>query len=410
MDWADTPEQAAFRAEVRSFIGENFPASYRPDPDAEQSLEPEDVYGYNWPVDRSSDDPARREGARAWASALASRGWITPGWPEEYGGAGLSALEEFILSEEMMRAGVPTVNGIGAFLLGPTLLAHGTDAQKSEHLPAIARGERTWAQGFSETESGSDLASLRTRAVRDGEEYVVNGQKVWTSLGHHADWLFVLVRTDPTAERPHRGITFLLVDTATLGVTVRPIQDIRGDAPFSEVFFEDARIPVANRVGEENRGWYVAMDALSFERAGIGATVKYEQALARLTSYLGSPEGEEYRRADWGHGARRDLARRYTEMRVLYNLARYTVSQQAAGAVPGYEASVNQLFSAELHQRLARTAARVFGPYAQLWRGGPLDARFTHQRLDSVAATFLGGTAEIQRNVIATRGLGLPRS
>ncbi|MBO0848005.1 MAG: acyl-CoA dehydrogenase family protein [Pseudonocardia sp.] len=412
MDWADTAEQAAFREEVRSFIAENFPASYRPDPDAEQSLEPEDVFGYNWPVDRSSGDPARREGARAWAAALASRGWITPGWPVEYGGAGLSALEEFILSEEMMRAGVPTVNGIGAFLLGPTLLAHGTDAQKSEHLPAIARGERTWAQGFSEPGSGSDLASLRTRAVLSdsGDHYVVNGQKVWTSLGHHADWLFVLVRTDPSAERKHRGITFLLVDTATPGVTVRPITDIRGDAPFSEVFFEDARVPVANRVGEENRGWYVAMDALAFERAGIGATIKYEQALARLVSYVSSPEGREHVRADWVHGARRDIARRYTEMRVLYNLARYTVSQQAAGTVPGYEASVNQLFSAELHQRLARTGAQVFGPYAQLWRGGPLDAAFTHQRLDSVAATFLGGTAEIQRNVIATRGLGLPRS
>ncbi|MDT7600584.1 MAG: hypothetical protein QOK26_2661, partial [Pseudonocardiales bacterium] len=165
MNWADTPEQAAFRAEVRRFIGENFPAGYRPDPDAEQSLEPEDVRGYNWPVDRVSADPERREGARAWAAALAERRWITPHWPAEYGGAGLSSMEEFILHEEMMRARVPTVNGIGAFLLGPTLLAHGTDEQKAEHLPAIARGERTWAQGFSEPGAGSDLAGLRTRAV-----------------------------------------------------------------------------------------------------------------------------------------------------------------------------------------------------------------------------------------------------
>jgi alkylation response protein AidB-like acyl-CoA dehydrogenase len=408
MNWEDTPEQAAFREEVRAFVRDRFPAAYTPDPDAEQSLEPEDVWGYNWPVDRGSSDPARREGAREWAAALAERGWITPHWPVEYGGAGLSAMEEFILQEEMMRARVPTVNGIGAFLLGPTLLAHGTDEQRAEHLPPIARGERAWAQGFSEPNAGSDLAGLRTRAVRDGDHYVVDGQKVWTSLGHHADWLFVLVRTDPDAAPKHRGITFLLVDVNTPGVTVRPIRDIRGDAPFSEIFFEGARVPVANRVGEENRGWYVAMDALSFERAGIGATIKYEQAIARLVEHIGTPEGREQLRDGWERGARQEIARRYVEMRVLYNIARFSVTNP----VPGYEASVNQLFSAELHQRLARTGAHVFGRHGLLWqrRDAPLAAAFTHMRLDSVAATFLGGASEIQRNVIATRGLGLPRS
>ncbi|MHA6621716.1 acyl-CoA dehydrogenase family protein [Pseudonocardia sp. DLS-67] len=408
MNWEDTPEQAAFREEVRAFVRDGFPAAYTPDPDAEQSLEPEDVWGYNWPVDRGSSDPARRDGARQWAAALAERGWITPHWPVEYGGAGLSAMEEFILQEEMMRARVPTVNGIGAFLLGPTLLAHGTDEQRAEHLPPIARGERTWAQGFSEPGAGSDLAGLRTRAVRDGDHYVVDGQKVWTSLGHHADWLFVLVRTDPDAAPKHRGITFLLVDVNTPGVTVRPIRDIRGDAPFSEIFFSGARVPVANRVGEENRGWYVAMDALSFERAGIGATIKYEQAIARLVEHIGTPEGRERLREGWERGARQEIARRYVEMRVLYNIARYSVTNP----VPGYEASVNQLFSAELHQRLARTGAHVFGRNGLLWqrRDAPLGAAFTHMRMDSVAATFLGGASEIQRNVIATRGLGLPRS
>ncbi|MPZ62443.1 MAG: hypothetical protein GEU93_14350 [Propionibacteriales bacterium] len=411
MNWEDTPAEAEFREEVRAFIRDRFPSEYVPDPEAEHSLEPEDVFGYNWPVDRVSDDPVRREAARRWAATLAERGWIAPHWPTEYGGAGLSALEEFILQEEMMRAGVPTVNGIGAFLLGPTVLEHGTEQQKSEHLPRIARGETTWAQGFSEPGSGSDLASLRTRAVRDGDDYVVDGQKVWTSLGQYADWLFVLVRTDPDAEKPHRGITFLLVDVTTPGVTVRPIEDIRGDAPFCEIFFEGARVPVANRVGEENRGWYVAMTALSFERAGIGATIKYEQALARLIEYTRSEEGRRYLRDDLG-ALRHEIAQRYTEIRMLYNLARYTVSRQATGEVPGYEASVNQLFSAELHQRLARTGAKVFGRYGQLWQrdDAPLGATFTHMRMDSVAATFLGGTSEIQRNVIATRGLNLPRA
>lgn len=411
MNWADTPEEAAFREEVRAFIHDRFPPEYVPDHEAEHSLEPEDVLGYNWPVDRVSGDQVRREAAQRWATALAERGWIAPQWPAEYGGAGLSALQEFILQEEMMRAGVPTVNGIGAFLLGPTLLQHGTERQKAEHLPVIARGETTWAQGFSEPGSGSDLASLRTRAVRDGDDYVVDGQKVWTSLGQYADWLFVLVRTDPDADKPHRGITFLLVDAMTPGVTIRPIEDIRGDTPFCEIFFEGARVPAANRVGEENRGWYVAMTALSFERAGIGATIKYEQALARLIEYTRSEQARRYLRDDLG-ALRHEIAQRYTEIRMLYNLARYTVSRQATGEVPGYEASVNQLFSAELHQRLARTGAKVFGRFGQLWQrdGGPLGAAFTHMRLDSVAATFLGGTSEIQRNVIATRGLHLPRA
>lgn len=403
MNWEDTPEEAAFRAEVRSFVADRFPAAYRPDPDAEHSLEPEDVWGYNWAVDRDSADPSRRAGAREWAEALAERGWITPHWPVEYGGAGLSAKQEFILQEEMMRARVPTVNGIGAFLIGPTILAHGTDEQKAFHLPRIARGETAWAQGFSEPEAGSDLASVRTRAVRDGDDYVVNGQKVWTSLGMQADWLFVLVRTDPAAAK-HKGITFLLVDKRTPGVTVRPITDIRGDTPFTEVFFDDARVPVANRVGEENGGWHVAMSALSFERAGIGATVKFEQALSSLVTYLASHPAEV--RPDTA-GLRLEIARRYAEIRVLYNLARYSASVEE----PGYEASANQLFGAELHQRLARTGAKAFGRLAELWQreDAPLGAAFTHLRLDSVAATFLGGTTEIQRNVIATRGLGLPR-
>lgn len=409
MNWEDSPEEAAFRQQVRAFVSERFPAAYVPDHDDEHSMEPEDVWGYNWPADRVSDDPARREGARQWAKELADKGWIAPHLPREYGGAGLSAPLEFVLQEEMMRARVPTVNGIGAFLLGPTLLAHGTDEQKTAHLPGIARGEVTWAQGFSEPGAGSDLASLRTRAVRDGDDYVVSGQKVWTSLGQYADWLFLLVRTDPDAAR-HKGITFLLLDAKTPGVTVRPITDIRGAAPFSEIFLDEVRVPVANRVGEENKGWHVAMDALSFERAGIGACVKMEQALADLVTYLRSAEGSRFVRADRAL-LRHEIARRYTEIRIAYNLARYTVSVQAKGGVPGYEASVNQLFGAELLQRLARTGASAFGPFSQLCQreDAPLHATYAHLRADAVAATFLGGTTEIQRNVIATRGLGLPR-
>lgn len=411
MEWKDTPEQAAFREEVRHFIRDRFPPSYRPDTEAELSLEPEDVSGYNWIADRMSDDPERREGARQWAAALAEKGWVAPHWPAEYGGAGLSVAEEFILHEEMMRARVPAVNGIAVFLMGPTLLEHGTDEQRREHLPKISSGEVTWAQAFSEPEVGSDLASVRVRAVRDGDTYVVNGQKIWTSLAQYSDWLFVLVRTDPDAPKKHRGITFLMVDATTPGISIRPIRDMRGDEPFAEIFFEDVRVPVANRVGEENRGFYVAMATLAFERSGIGATIKYEQSLSRLIDFVRSEEAKPYLREDWKQSVRHELAQRYIEIRVLYNLALNTVSKQAAGEIPDYEASLNQLFSSELHQRLSRTGARAFGLYSSLWQrnGAPLGGDFAHLAFDAVAQTFLGGTVEIQRNVIATRGLGLPK-
>ncbi|MFF4695097.1 acyl-CoA dehydrogenase family protein [Streptomyces chattanoogensis] len=419
MDWEETAQEREFRQEVRAFVRDRFPACYRPDPEAEHSLEPEDVWGYDWPADRRSADPERRAGARAWAAALAERGWIAPHLPVAYGGAGLSPMREFILREEMMRAEVPTVNGIGAMLLGPTLVEYGNDEQRAAHLPGIARGETVWAQGFSEPDAGSDLASLRTTAVRepaeasdaaDAEVYRVNGQKVWTSSAQHADWLFVLVRTDPQAPK-HKGISFLLIDATSPGITVRPLRDMRGADPFAEIHFDDVRVPVANRVGEENRGWYVAMAALGFERAGIGATIKFERVLERLIASLRSAQGQDFRRADTAV-LRHEIAQRHIELRIQYAMARLTASRQAAGAVPGYEASVSQLLGAELHQRLARTGAKAFGPYAQLWQrdGAPMDAAFAHMRFDAVAATLLGGTTEIQRSVIATRGLGLPRS
>ena len=405
MDWQDTADEAAFRAQVATFVRERFPRDYRPDPLAEHSVEPEDVWGYNWPVDRVSEDPERRDGARQWASALAEKGWIAPGWPVEFGGAGLSAAHEAILQEEFMRAGVPTVNGNGALLLGPTLLRHGNRAQWEAHLPGIASGEVVWAQGFSEPEAGSDLAGVRTTAVRDGDHYIVNGQKIWTSLGQYADWLFLLVRTDPAAPK-HKGLSFLLVDATTPGITIRPITDIRGAAPFAEIFFDDVRVPAGNLVGDENGGWAVAMTALNLERAGIGAVVKFDRAVHGLIAHVRDGAGTGYLRADQTR-LRQEITRRHVEVRVLHNLARLTISTGGSG----YEASVNQLFSAELHQRLARTGHDALGSAGQIWRSptAPDASRFTHMRFDAVAATFLGGSTEIQRTIIATRGLGLTR-
>lgn len=410
MDWVETAEDAELRAEIRAFISARFPGDYVPDPVGENSLEPEDTPGFEWSADRNSADPIRRTGARVWAAALAERGWIAPRLPVEHGGAGFSAHEELVLQEEMMLAGVPTVNSIGAFLLAPVLLECGTAEQRAEHLPGIARGEVAWAQGFSEPDAGSDLASIRTKATRSGSEYLVNGQKVWTSLAQYADWLFVLVRTNPDLPR-HRGLSLLLIDARAPGVTIRPIDDIRGAQPFNEVYFTDVRVPVANRLGAENGGWSVAMSLLSYERAGIGATIKYQRTLSQLVELLRGEQDHPQLRADRG-ALRREVAKRYVETRVLHNLARYTVDQQSAGGVPGYEGSASLLFGAELCQRLARTGMSAFGEFANLWErdSAPLGGLFTHLRLDSVAATFIGGTSEIQRQIIATRGLGLPKA
>ena len=411
MDWSDSPEHRAFRDDVRAFIRERFPKNYSPDIHGHQSLEPEDVFGYNWVADRCSSDPDRREGAMAWAGALAERGWVAPHWPKEYGGAGLSVAEEHILSEEMARARVPQVNGIGVNLLGPTLIAHGSEEQRRQHLPKILSGEVTWAQGFSEPGAGSDLAALQTKAVREGDVYVVNGQKIWTTHAQYADWLFILARTDPD-EPKHRGISMFLLDAKTPGVTVTPIEDMRGDVPFNELFFDDVRVPVANRVGEEHRGWYVAMATLDFERSGIGATVKYRRTLEDLVAWIRDCEASRGRLRHHARDViRHEIAQRLIEVEVLNSLALRTVSMQEAGQVPNVEASVNQLFSAELHQRIAATGMKAIGMWGGNWEhdGTPLEGFLAHKYLEAVPYTILPGTAEIQRNVIATRGLGLPR-
>ncbi len=425
MNWADTPEQARFREEVRTFIRERFPASYPPDPMAEQSLEPEDARGYNWPADRRSEDPARRQGAMDWARVLAERGWVAPHWPKEYGGAGLSVMEQHIFVEEMAKAGAPPAGGVGIQLLGPTLIQYGTDEQKREHLPKILSGEVAWAQGFSEPAAGSDLAALQARGVREGDHYVINGQKIWTSHAQFSDWIFALVRTDPEAAK-HRGISFLLMDIKTPGITVQPILDMRGDAPFTEVFFDDVRVPVENLVGEENRGWYVAMATLDFERSGIGGTIKYRKLLDELVDFVrdevcegdsptrtagSAPARPGYVRPDWRTASRLEIADRLIDLEVLYNLGLRTVSMQVAGQVPNHEASVSKLVGSEVYQRLARTGLKAFGPWGNLWQreGAPLNADFTHDYVDAAAHTILSGTSEIMRNVIATRGLGLPR-
>ena len=257
MDWGDTAEQAAFRAEVRAFVEARLPERYRNDPfDSGEHF-------VRWVFDRYSEEPELREAAREWARALAERGWVAPAWPAEYGGAGLTSIEQFVFGEEMAHAHAPPVGGNGVVMLGPTLIVHGSEAQRREVLPRMLTGDYVYAQGYSEPGAGSDLASLATRADRASDEYVINGQKIWTSGAHHADALFMLVRTDPAAPK-HRGISFLLVpELDTPGLEVRPLLDMTCGHYFNEVFFENMRVPVAQRVGEEKRGWYVGMTLLA---------------------------------------------------------------------------------------------------------------------------------------------------
>jgi alkylation response protein AidB-like acyl-CoA dehydrogenase len=402
MDWKDTPEQAAFRAQVRDVIQKKLPRRYQ---DAAARGGPGERA---WEFDRKSDDPVAREAAMDWHGALNEHGWVAPQWPREYGGAGLSPMEQFILNQELAQAGAPGVGGSGVGMLGPTLIVHGSEEQKQKYLPPILAGEVTWAQGYSEPGAGSDLASLQARAVRDGDEFVINGQKIWTSGAHTADSLFALVRTDPEAPK-HRGISFILIeDIHTPGITVRPLLDMGGRHYFNEVFFEDVRVPARNLVGELNRGWYVGMTLLDFERSNIGGAVAARRTLGRLLDTIrGDADlARRVRNCD----VREDIAERYIETEVMYQYSFRVISMQNSGLIPNYEASMAKLYNSELSQRLAQTAMRVTGLQGNLTQEGRAGAGFARAYIGMVPATIRGGTSEVQRNVIATRGLGLPRS
>ncbi|MEZ4504095.1 MAG: acyl-CoA dehydrogenase family protein [Dehalococcoidia bacterium] len=404
MDWNDTPEQAAFRNEVRTLIQERLPERYK------KSGEEGERGG--WQVDRKSDNPEAKQAAIDWANALASKGWVAPHWPKEYGGAGMSPMEQFIFNQEMATAGAPGVGGMGVQMFGPTLIVHGNEEQKAEHLPKILSGEVAWAQGYSEPGSGSDLASLQTRAVKDGDEYVINGQKIWTSGAHTADWLFALVRTDADAPK-HRGISFLMMDRNTPGITVRPLINMGWTHGFNETFFEDVHVPARNLVGEENRGWYVGASLLDFERSNISGAIASRRTINNLIEYVKSDEGQAKSRVAESDPLRHEVAEDYLETEVGFQYSFRIISMQNSGLIPNYEASTAKMFMSELGQRTARTGTKVFGLYANLWDEkddrAPMNARFTQAYVMSIPGTIAGGTSEIQRNIIATRGLGLPR-
>ncbi len=397
VDFTDSAAEAAFRTEVRSFLSET--RHLRAD-----GKDPGAGFGLR------SVDRDKRDDYLGWREALAARHWVAPHWPREWGGAGLSSREQAVLNEEFSRAGVSNVGGFGTMMIGPTLIIHGSDEQKAEHLPKIMRGEVAWCQGWSEPGAGSDLASLQSRAVRDGDEYVLNGQKIWTSGAHHADWMYMLARTDPDAPK-HRGISFLMFPMATSGVTVSPLTQMTGHSDFNEVFFEDVHVPAANRVGEENRGWYVGATLMDFERSGIGSSIGTHKRLRELLERAKAVPADR-RALSRNRQVRLQFADRMVEAEVSLLFSYRIMTMQSQGLVPNYEASMAKMFGSEMNQRIARTNMSLFGLYGLVY-DPKADERRAHQPsysyLRSAANTIEGGSSEIQRNIIATRGLGLPR-
>lgn len=378
----DSEHEAKWRGEVREFIKKEAPAALLSGADAENAL-----FG-------------RLGAVKEWRDRVARRGWIAPSWPAKYGGADMSVADQFIMNEEMAESGVPSnVGGFGVMMIGPTIIEHGTEEQKDQHLTSILKGETIWCQGYSEPGAGSDLASLQTRAVRDGDDYLINGQKIWTTGAQFADMMYMLVRTDPDAPK-HRGITYLLVDMKSPGVTVRPLTTLAGTQTFNEVFFEDVRVPVRNRIGDENRGWYVGTTTLDFERSSIGTSIGVRKALEGLIRQAKKGTEASFTR---NPKVKTEFTDRWIECEVAKMLSYRVVSMQVRGLIPNYEASMCKLFSSELSQRIANLSMHLYGMH------GNVRNRSSMGYMQAVSATIAGGTTEVQKGIIATRGLGLPR-
>jgi alkylation response protein AidB-like acyl-CoA dehydrogenase len=314
------------------------------------------------------------------------------------------------MNEEMAIADAPIIGGNGPKFLGPTIIHYGSDEQKERFLPGIAKGEDLWVQGYSEPNSGSDLASLQTRAEEDGDEWVINGQKIWSSYGHYADWCFMLARTDPDAPK-HRGISYFLLDMKTPGITVRPLINIAGTKGFNEIFFENVRVPKDALLGEKNRGWYMATTTLSYERTAIEAPARAQRLLNDLVRYAKLTKRNGHSLAE-DPSVRQRLAQLAIEIDVSRCLSYRVATSQAREDIPGPEAPANKVFTSEMIQRIAQVGMQMMGLYGQLefnTKWAPLKGKIERLYLTSVSGTIAGGTSEIQRNIIAERGLGLPR-
>ena len=387
-----TPAEEAFRAEARAWLEANKPHTPRPEIDLK----------------------AQRAYDMAWQRTMFDGGWAGISWPKAYGGRGASLMEQLIWFEEYARADVHDVNTgfVGLNHAGPTLIACGTEQQKATYLPRILRGDMVWCQGFSEPNAGSDLASLQTKAVIDGDHLVVTGQKIWTSFGNIAEVQELLVRTDPNAPK-HKGISWVICPMTLPGMEIRPIKTLAGNSDFCEVFYDGVRIPLSNVVGEINDGWRVAMATLSFERgtAFLSEQVRITRRVEELVELARKTPGPKGRLIDDDEIARR-LAQARAEVAAMRAMSYRSISQAARTGVPGAEASLIRLFFSELTQRIDALALDIEGPDALGGfdrDGAPPPHTWAGHYLTGLSQTIGGGTKEIQRNIIGDRYLGLPR-
>lgn len=394
MDFRFTEEQEDFRQEVRQFYRDNLGEDWR-------GIVP-DAYFHdeNWTL------------IRGLTRKLVEKGWHTMAWPQEYGGQDSPLIEQMIYNEETAYYRAPTRDtSMGTHMVGPTIMLYGSDEQKAKYLPEIADGTAVYCQGFSEPESGSDLASLQLSAVEDGDDFVLNGAKIWTSGAHRANRCYLMTRTDPDAPK-HRGISVFVVDMDTPGIQVRPIINMFGIHYFNEVHFENVRVPKQSMIGERNRGWYVAATTLDFERSGVARFASNRRALEEIIEL-----SREIRR----NGAplnedpifRRRLASLWTANESGKMIGYQVGYMQSQGLVPNKEASVSKLMGSEIAQKINQLGMELLGMYGLLDKGSKwayLDGRISQEWMDSISFTIRAGTSEIQRNIIASRGLGLPRA
>ena len=391
MDFNFTPEDEKFRAEFRAWLDQNRPE--REDDD----------------LDFFAEDESEWSRRVKWFKKLAAGGWTCVDWPKEYGGRGFGILQTIVYHQELARVHGPLpFIGSGVSLIGPTLMHWGTEEQKKRFIPKVRTGEEIWCQGYSEPGSGSDLASLQTRAVEDGDDFVVNGQKVWTSNAQFSDWIFLLVRTDPAAPK-HKGISYLLVDMRSPGITVRPLVQMTGARGFNEVFFEDVRVPKKNIVGNLNQGWQVAITTLMFERNGAGGgTGGQVHELVKLAHKV-----ERNGRKAWEDaGVRQRVAEFYCEQQALKYTGFRQLTRRLKGLPPGPEGSIMKLCGTELNLRIQMFAMELLGAYAQIEHHAPhaIDkGNWLFKMLAARGGTIAAGTNQIQHNIIGERVLGLPK-
>lgn len=393
MDMSYTPEQIAFREEVRTWIREAMPPEIKKKAENFQSFDPPETM--------------------VWHKVLAKKGWVAPNWPEEHGGTGWDVAQRSIFGEECASANAPSLSPFGIAMVGPLIIQFGTDEQKQRFLPRIYSGEDVWCQGYSEPNAGSDLASLQMRAELDGDHYVLNGQKTWTTYAQYADWIFVLCRTS-TKGKKQEGISFLLADVKnTPGIDVKPFLTTGGTMAFSETWFQDARVPVENRVGPENGGWSMAKALLGHERAGmggVGESTRWINLIKRVARDTPVGTGTLFDDSNF----RRRIARIEMRLGALDMVARRSLADAQLGRAPGAESSILKLIGTETYQEISELAMDALGPAAMGWSDSPADALREHERDIAAqfnyirAATIYGGSNEIQKNIIAKQILRLP--